>query len=492
MTTTQSKVRRHRPRVSSAQAGAFAVIVVLVVCYLVFGGSVPFTKSPFVLRAVFTSNTDLHIPSPVRIAGVDVGEVTGVQRIKGSRVAGIVTMDIDQSGLPIHSDATAQIRSRIFLEGNFYVDLHPGTPEAPTLRSGATLPAANTSGPVQLDRVLSSLTADARSNLQRLVRGLGGALNGPPTAADEAGQDPAVKGLTGAQGLNYSLNYSAGAFEASAIVNQALLGLKPHDLSGVIKGESKVFDGLAASGDQLSGLVVSFDRTVAALANQQAALSATVAVLPALLRATNSADDALDASFGPTQQFAAEIIPGINQIAPTIEVAIPWLNQLAALNSQSELGGLVSNLQPAVENTAAALKASEQLLPESNELAECFTKVVIPTGNQKITVDPSDDVGLQDYQELFQSAVGIGSASQDFDGNGRYERAAVGGGTNLIKTPSTLLGPLYGNSVFPQSGMRTLPEFPGKGKAAPVLNASSPCFRQTVPNLNSAKIGVGP
>ena len=38
-------------------------------------------------------------------------------------------MDINKNGLPIHADATAEIRPRIFLEGNFYVDLLPGTPE---------------------------------------------------------------------------------------------------------------------------------------------------------------------------------------------------------------------------------------------------------------------------------------------------------------------------------------------------------------------------
>ncbi len=46
--------------------------------YLIFRGPLPFQGSPFVLKAVFTSETQLHIPSPVRIAGVDVGEVTSV------------------------------------------------------------------------------------------------------------------------------------------------------------------------------------------------------------------------------------------------------------------------------------------------------------------------------------------------------------------------------------------------------------------------------
>ena len=46
----------------------------------------------------------------------------------------VVTMSIKDHGLPIHEDATAKIRPRIFLEGNFFVDLQPGTPGAPRAR----------------------------------------------------------------------------------------------------------------------------------------------------------------------------------------------------------------------------------------------------------------------------------------------------------------------------------------------------------------------
>ena len=55
---------------------------------------------------------------------------------------------------------------------------------------------------MQLDRVLSALTRTARANLQTLLQGLGGALNGRPTAAEDATQDPSVRGLTGGQALN--------------------------------------------------------------------------------------------------------------------------------------------------------------------------------------------------------------------------------------------------------------------------------------------------
>ena len=95
---------------------------------------------------------------------------------------------------------------------------------SPTLTSGTVLPAANTVGAVQLDRVLSALTSNTRANLQTLLQGFGAALDGPSTPAQDATQDPSVRGLTAGQALNLSLKYAADAFKASAIVNQALLG----------------------------------------------------------------------------------------------------------------------------------------------------------------------------------------------------------------------------------------------------------------------------
>ena len=304
-------MRRHQPRISNFVAGVIAAVVIALAVYLAFGGPTPLAGSPFVLKAVFTSQTQLHIPSPVRIAGVDVGQVTSVQRIGNGSQGAVITMDIDQQGLPIHANATAAIQSRIFLEGNFYVDLEPGTPNAPTLDSGATLPAANTSGPVQLDRVLAALTSNTRANLQTLVQGFGNALNEPPTAAQDPGQDPSVRGLTAAQALNQSLRYSAGAFKASAIVNQALLGTQPHDLSGAVQGNEEVFRALASRQNQLASLVTTFDSTMGALAARQQDLSATIAALPPLLRTANRALSSLNASFGPTQTFAKALLPSL-------------------------------------------------------------------------------------------------------------------------------------------------------------------------------------
>ena len=82
-------MRRHQPRVGNLSAGLIATVVILGVCYLVFGGSLPFGSSPFTLRAAFTVETQLHLGSPVRIAGVNVGTVTSVNRVSGASTAAV-------------------------------------------------------------------------------------------------------------------------------------------------------------------------------------------------------------------------------------------------------------------------------------------------------------------------------------------------------------------------------------------------------------------
>jgi hypothetical protein len=95
---------------------------------------------------------------------------------------------------------------------------------------------------------------------------------------------------------------------------------------------------------------------------------------------------------------------------------------------------------------------------------------------------------LQDYQELFQSAVGLASATQDFDGNGRYVRSTTGGGSTLVHTAAPKInGPIYGNAVLAPLGVR-----PTIAGSAPPINRTALCGKQPAPDLNAAQTGAGP
>ncbi len=208
MSRLRLRPRRRRDELSVVEMQRYnplrfgiAVVVILVIAlFFAFTKHIPF-KHGYRLKAVFATAVDIHSKSPVRIAGVNVGTVSSIRR-EGH--TGLVSMEIESGGLPIHADATLKIRPRLFLEGNYFVELQPGSPSARTLSSGATLPITQTSDPVQLDQVLDALNTDTRANLQNFLIGYGDALTRKPTPAENAEQDPDVSGLDAAQALNKS------------------------------------------------------------------------------------------------------------------------------------------------------------------------------------------------------------------------------------------------------------------------------------------------
>jgi phospholipid/cholesterol/gamma-HCH transport system substrate-binding protein len=248
-----------------------------------------------------------------------------------------------------------------------------------------------------------------------------------------------------------------------------------------------VFQGLSVAPDQLSGLVNGFEQTMSTLASRQQQLGATIADLPGLLSAANTADVNLQQSLPELARFSTDLLPGLHQLAPTLTVALPWVRQLTTLSGSGELGGLLRTLTPAVRGLRAASKPLQQLVGQSGLLARCVSGDLVPTGNQTIS-DPPQTSTEQLYRELFQSSVGIASAAQDFDGNGRYVRVSTAGGGTLVQTPTLPVnGPLFGNAVLSPLGTR-----PALTASAPPLNGNRDCYRNAAPDLNSASTGVGP
>src|ERR687898_2342100 len=129
-------VKRHTPR-SPVAIGLIALVIILVLTFLGFTKDIPFT-TPYQVKATFDSANSIRVGSPVRIAGVNVGKVAGVEAGDDSNTS-VVTLSLQKQALPIHEDATAKIRPRIFLEGNFFVDLTPGSPGAQHLEDGDTI-----------------------------------------------------------------------------------------------------------------------------------------------------------------------------------------------------------------------------------------------------------------------------------------------------------------------------------------------------------------
>ncbi len=192
-------MRRRRSRSTAFTVGLVAISLIAIATYLSFTKDVPFLNPPHEIQAAFRDSSGIKPNSPVRIAGVDVGTVSKVELMSPRSRAALVTMDIEDHGRPIHRDAEAKIRPRIFLEGNFFVELRPGTPSAPEMEEGATIPVERTANPVQLDQVLKALKSDTRGDLREIFEQI--------YFAELAG---------GAKAFNRSLEHQPDAYRFSA------------------------------------------------------------------------------------------------------------------------------------------------------------------------------------------------------------------------------------------------------------------------------------
>jgi phospholipid/cholesterol/gamma-HCH transport system substrate-binding protein len=442
--------------------GLILVALVAVGSYLAYTKKLPWSHG-YEVRAVFTTAQNVVPNSPVRIAGVNVGKVTGVESCTNDNPAcggvdggdtttasasgkppqggasgvqaAIVTMEIDSNGQPIKEDATFKLRPRLFLEGNMFIDVNPGSPESPEAPSDHTFPVTQTSASVQLDQVLTTLQSGVRRNLQIFLKEFGNAL---------------VK-YGGAQGFRTLYATSPGAYKYTSLVNQAYLGTQPHDLSKLVVNLDSAVQALDADQSGLQNLVTNLRVVTGSFAAQNKALSDAIARLPQLLQVGRPALAALDQSFPPLRAFAREVLPGVRSTPETLDAATPLLNQVRKLVSRPELRGLSQDLRHTIPKLTKLSHRTIPFLNQSRSLSSCFNQTIIPWSNSSVPDNNfppptvTDGAGTHPAtvaEETGYGLVGIGGESRSGDANGQYIRVEAGGGVNTPLVP----GPVQGST----------------------------------------------
>lgn len=468
---------------------AIAIVFILIFTigpYLAFTKHVPFTSYGYEVNATFANSANISKNSPVRIAGVEVGKVISTER-DGDNTK--VTFTVDGSGRPIHDDAYAAIRPRIFLEGNFFIELDPGSPSAPELDSGGTIPVTRTSTAVQLDEVLTALQSPVRADLSRLLEGIGTAYTNVPTPEEDKTQLPEVQGRTGAESLNDAFKYGGDAGRYSAQVTNALLGNNEGDLARMVAGSGRTFAAFASRRDDLQGLIDNFNVFTGALATQSANLTATIGLLAPTLNITKRSLVSLNKALPPLRSYAIVLTPAVAELPDLIAASKPWLEQTRPLLSGKEAGGVAKLLAESTPGLAGAAQAGKAVaLPQFNRLSLCTTQVMVPTANQ--TINDRFSTGGPNYREFLYTLVNFAGAAQNFDGNGPYVRAQAGGG-NRIFTENNPNGNLkidrYHSASTIAEPLGSQPQL----QTMPPLKPDVRCDTNPVPNINGPQGQVG-
>ncbi len=412
--------RQQAARMAALIAVAIAAVAIVVV--LVSGGS------SYVLHAEFSDAGQLVNGDLVTIAGHQVGSV-GKITLTNNGLAN-VELDISDSSIaPVRSGTVATI-GQLSLTGvaNRFVGLSLGA-GAP-IRSGGTLPLAQTRGIVDLDVLLNALTPRVRSSLQRIIK-TGAYFTAQPTASQ----------------INHSIVYFNPALSQSTQLGAEVVADK-FALDRLVSSSAQVSSALASRSADLGGAVTSTAAWLREVASQRAALEDELTRAPAVLhqgtgvlRDVNFTLGVLNPVLRDLQPVAPRLGTLLRVLVPTARNAIPTIQGVQALvpaasRALKELPPVANLAVPAVKSLTSALKPITPIL----------------SGLRPYTPDV---VGG------FFNGVG-GAAGGLYDANGHYLRSVVsvqaGGGTlaGVLNTLGSLLGGLTGTLTGLNGGRTTL------------------------------------
>jgi phospholipid/cholesterol/gamma-HCH transport system substrate-binding protein len=311
-----------------------AMAVIFSILWVNFGGNIPGVTGGYRVTAVLADTQNLVYDSEVRIAGVPVGKVRGLQRTPD---AVEVAMEIRGDAVPLHEGATVVLRAKTLIEET-YLEVTDGTGSA--LPDGGRLPASAEQLSVKFDDLLDTLPPETRATLASAVRRLGVATDGE---AEALSATLAALGRLGREGHN-ALDVLASQSE---------------DLAALVRETTTLLAVLDEGEGQIARMVTAAERLTRASASRDARLEETVRLLPGLLERTRAASP-------PVRELAAALTP----LADPLRRAAPDLNAaLAELpGATAELQALLPPLDGVLDKSPATLTRTPPVAADASAL----------------------------------------------------------------------------------------------------------------------------
>jgi phospholipid/cholesterol/gamma-HCH transport system substrate-binding protein len=293
---------------------------------------------PYVLKAEFQTAQAVIAGQgqTVRVSGVRIGDIGAVE-LKDGRA--IVRMDIDRKYADmVHTDATALLRPKTGLK-DMFIQLDPGTEDAPVAKENWTIPVDATQPDVNPDEILSTLDADTRDYLRLLI--------------SDAGR--------GLKGRNGDLRDLFRRFEPThkdlAAVNGAIAERRTN-LRRLITSLNQLNGELARHDDDVASLVSASSAVMRSFASEEQNISAAVHELPSTLQQTTS-------SLGQVQRFADVLGPTVEHLRPAARALDP-ANRAVVPFAKEATPLLADDIRPFVRE---ARPLTRELRPASVQLA---------------------------------------------------------------------------------------------------------------------------
>lgn len=360
----------------------------------------------YAVRAIFDTASFVLPGLDVRVSGVKVGQVTGVDLTEDNQAA--VTFVINDDGFKdFRKDASCTIRPQALI-GERYLECQltkvrpdgaTAPAELPKIANGEfkgqrLLPASQTYVPVDADQLLSSNTPSVRERLFIIVRELG---------AGVAGRGDKINATLrkSNEGLRYANRILAQLanqtemlkqLDASADTTLASLASERSSLSGTIQNGSVVAQRLAARQAEVRASIASLNRVLTEV-------SPTVDKATELTDALEPIAEDLDASSADLAQIINDLPTAASRGRDAITALGPTLDRGRQVLTSSETDALIDR----TVKTAAGIKTTASVLG--------------------LTLGDFRATGGLDY--LFDAIYGLAYSTNGRDANGYYLRGAA-------------------------------------------------------------------
>ena len=323
-----------RARATTVGVFIVAMAVIFGVLWVNFGGAMPGVTGGYSVIASLADTQNLVYDSEVRMAGVPVGKIRGLERTPGSVD---VKMELRGDAVPLHEGAKVVLRAKTLIEET-YLEVTDGTGAA--IPDGGRLPASAEQLSVKFDDLLDTLPLETRQQLAGLVRELGVATDGE---AEHLADTLAALGRLGRDGHD--------ALD--------VLASQSDNLSALVREGTRLLAVLDEGEGQIARMAIAAERLTRATASRDAKLAETMRLLPGLL-------DRVTAASPPLRQLAGALTPladPLSRAAPDLAAALAELPGATA-----ELRGLLPEIDRTLDRLPATLTRTPAAAADASAL----------------------------------------------------------------------------------------------------------------------------
>jgi phospholipid/cholesterol/gamma-HCH transport system substrate-binding protein len=379
-------------RVSKASMIAVAATAILSCTAAVAPLAASAADGKTIVVAEFRDVSPILVGNDVKLTGVQVGKVADINLVNG--VAKLV-LELDDKAMPLHSDAQATVKP-VSLLGERFVDLNPGSSDAPLLPAGAPIPISQTHLQTDLDQVLNIFDSSTGQGLGAMIATLGEGLKG-----NGADVDAALKTL--APSMAKTDQFVKVLQDQNQILNSLVESVEP--VARSLANED---------GATLDHLVDSTNSLLTTTANNQSNFQDTLRELPGTLSSARSTLGNLADAADPTRDTLHSLRPvtdDLNNISREVmdftDAADPAFEKLVPVLDKGQ--DLLVKIQPVARHLREAgpdfVDTAKGAAPIFKQASKNISSVLDFVRNWALTTNAKD--GLSHYFRAHVIASGL-------------------------------------------------------------------------------------